>query len=488
MKSPFLFLVLCLALVGCKDIFGPDGKGEYPQLWVRQTGVILDVGQESQLSAKIHRGPRELVEDAAGARWWTDDGDVLRVDGSGSITALAPGRATVWVQLKGARDSGTVVVRGSTPEYRTRWASVEVGEESTCALTTDMRAYCWGSDYFGAIGDGVRRQWTLTYAPVKVSGGHTFAEVDVGRDFACGRTAAGDAFCWGDAMIVGTRRGQEEHVLSPAHVRFSQPFTQLRTGDGHICGLVENGRAYCWGINAHGEIGDGTVGIDNHRYVPTPVQTDLRFEEIVPGHYKTCALAQSGAAYCWGMSEDGRLGTGRIEGDRPLPTPVARGHEVFQSLTGQSHTCGTTREGTVHCWGPNRWLQLGYAPPDDALAPVLLDEPFGFERVFAGTVTTCGVSSVGRAYCWGWNQDGNLGTEVPVTEVCGGVDQVPCSKDPLPVSGNFHFVQISASMTATCGITVDGALYCWGSNEFGQLGNGSLVESSPIPVRVADPL
>jgi alpha-tubulin suppressor-like RCC1 family protein len=483
-KAFLLPVVALLATSACGDVLGPGEQ--FPHLWISQTGVILQVGEEAQLGARLLRGARAGVEDVRSARWWTSDQGVVQVDESGRVTAARPGRATVWVESAGARDSGTVVVLGSAAEHRTRWQSVEVGETATCALDTAGRAYCWGWNYWGELGNGTRRQWTMTHAPLRVAGGHTWAEVDVGRDFACGRTPSGEAYCWGTALVAGSRAGQEDHVLLPRRIPFSGAFVQLRTGDGHVCGLVSDGRAFCWGINAHGEVGDGTAGISNHRYQPTAVATQIRFQEIVPGHFRTCALALDGRAHCWGMGDNGRLGTGQHEGIVPLPKPVAGNHE-FLALEGSNHTCGTTSRNETYCWGPNTWRQIG-VDGTYALGPRRLGSELPFQSLFVGAVTTCGALPDGTTYCQGWNRDGNLGTNEPVTEVCGGVDRIPCSSRPLAVAGGLGFRHLSASMSATCGVTVDDALYCWGSNRFGQLGNGSLLSHSPVPVRVADPL
>jgi len=88
----------------------------------------------------------------------------------------------------------------------------------------------------------------------------------------------------------------------------------------------------------------------------------------------------------------------------------------------------------------------------------------------------CGVAAGGSAYCWGWDLAGELGQ--------GSV--VDSSVVPALVTGGLTFATVSSGSQFTCGITTAGALYCWGVNGDGQLGNGS-VTNSATPIRVSNP-
>lgn len=471
-------LVLCFA-TACD--FATDPGGDEPRVWIGESSVILQVGDVGRLSARYQKSPRRSVVPLAVASWHTSNEGVLRVQSDGSVEALVPGVVTVWTEHGGAADSVTVVVRAGAPTYTTKWAAVAVGDETTCAVTSDGRGYCWGGDYFGAIGDGVHRQWTHAHAPVALAGGIRLSSVAVGRFHACGLTATGEAYCWGDAnVLLGADRADPVNV--PRRVEFSGTFSRLGTGENHVCALDRNGAAYCWGLAAFGELGDGVLGILT-RVRPHPVKTDLRFSQILPGHSRTCSLALSGHAYCWGLGSLGYLGNGSNE-SFAVPVKVS-GSYVFTEISGVSHTCGNDTEGVLRCWGPDTWHQIGTGS-EYAVVPVDASAAKQFESVAAGSVTTCGIAADGRTYCWGLDRYGNLGSGAVAPDRCG-IDQSPCSRQPLEVAGGLQFTMLSMSTTASCGITVDQALYCWGSNERGQLGNGSLVESSNSPVRVADP-
>ena len=92
----------------------------------------------------------------------------------------------------------------------------------------------------------------------------------------------------------------------------------------------------------------------------------------------------------------------------------------------------------------------------------------------AGFYHTCGVTTNGAAYCWGDNTSGQLGSGISATT----------SSSPVAVTGGLTFKAVSAGFSHTCGITTAGAAYCWGSNQSGDLGNATTGGLSATPVAV----
>jgi len=137
------------------------------------------------------------------------------------------------------------------------------------------------------------------------------------------------------------------------------------------------------------------------------------------------------------------------------------------------------------CWGSNSNLEID-STGGQVLIPTPVAESQVLSHVFGGAGTTCGLDEAGAALCWGSDEDGRLGSASTPGERCD-LGSIPCSSQPLPVQGGHGFRTLSPGRWSTCGITVDDALYCWGSNRFGQLGDGSTAEWSSVPVKVADP-
>jgi hypothetical protein len=174
------------------------------------------------------------------------------------------------------------------------------------------------------------------------------------------------------------------------------------------------------------------------------------------------------------------------------PRPVTGDHR-FRSLADVGvfgRTCAIGEDDRTYCWGS---LGYGLDHLDEELvrtpAPLLQDP--GFRRVFTGGAggankVQCGIRADGIALCWGWNTpEGILGTTT-VGDTCR---TSPCNTHPVPVAGDHRFRDLSIGTRSACGVTVEGALYCWGDNRAFQLGLGRPdIESSPLPTRVPDPL
>ncbi|MEX2157053.1 MAG: Ig-like domain-containing protein [Gemmatimonadales bacterium] len=362
------------------------------------------------------------------------------------------------------------------PEPTSSFLSVSAGGLKTCSLTASGKVYCWG---LGPLGDGSTASSSV---PVAVTGGLTFSAVTAGNFVSCGLTTTAAPYCWGSLEASSSSS-------APAAVRGGHQFYAVTIGDGfgpgHACGLTASGAVYCWGNNRFGQLGDGTTSGDEVqngwpvRTVPVAVAGGLSFAAVTAGLFHTCGLTTSGTAYCWGDNESGLLGTGSTASYSSVPVAVAGGL-TFTSL---SNRCGVTGSGAAYCWGPNGAGGLGDGSTTSSLVPVAVIGGLTFSSVTSAG-HSCGLTTNGAAYCWGSNSDGQLGTgdaNGPEKEAC--YQQTPCSTRPVPVAGGLRFAALSAGGQTTCGVTQGGTTYCWGDNRYGQLGNGTTINSSE-PVQV----
>src|SRR6266566_2191997 len=135
---------------------------------------------------------------------------------------------------------------------------------------------------------------------------------------------------------------------------------------------------------------------------------------------------------------------------------------------GGYHTCGVTSSDAAYCWGDNASGDLGSGTtPDSAIPSPVVAGELAFGTVSTGNHFTCGITINGAAYCWGDNSSGQLGNTTTTN-----------SKTPSAVAGGLSFATISAGLSHTCAVTPQGAAYCWGLNDNGQLGNGTSTNSS----------
>jgi alpha-tubulin suppressor-like RCC1 family protein len=194
----------------------------------------------------------------------------------------------------------------------------------------------------------------------------------------------------------------------------------------------------------------------------------------------TCVTTDVNAAYCWGKNQTGQLGDSSTT-DRLTPVPVVGGLRFTSVSAGFSHSCGVTAAGAAYCWGYNGYGELGDGNSNTvALTPVAVAGGLTFSTVAVGWDFTCGLTTAGAAYCWGRNDQGQLGNG----SVTACAYSANACTTPVPVFGGWTFTALSAGTYHACGITAAGAAYCWGGNQEGQVGNGgtSIRVSAPVPV------
>jgi len=299
------------------------------------------------------------------------------------------------------------------------------------------------------------------------------AKVVGGSGHTCAVGSSGGMYCWGDNVYAQVGDGtSEERWTAVAVVGLGGNAQMAGAGGSHTCASTTAGAARCWAYNWFGQVGDGT---DTDRDLPTPVLgLGSGVQAIATGMIHSCALA-GGGVKCWGANGFGQLGDGS-DTQRLSPVQVSGLASGVQAIaTGGEHTCALTSGGGVKCWGANDYGQLGNNTTTEQYAPVnVTGLASGVVAISAGRFHTCAVTSGGGAKCWGANENGELG-DGSNTE----------RHTPVDVSGLASGVaSIAAGYGHTCARTNGGGVKCWGSNSWGQLGNGSGSDSD-VPVDVS---
>jgi alpha-tubulin suppressor-like RCC1 family protein len=231
----------------------------------------------------------------------------------------------------------------------------------------------------------------------------------VGGAFTCAVLHDGTVHCWGFNNRGQLGDGSLSTRLAPVAVAGLEDVVGLATGAIHTCALLGNGQVSCWGGNAVGQLGDGTT---TDRLVPTPVVGLPSAVAVAAGLGHTCALLADGTARCWGKNDQGQLGTG-ITGNMTVPVTPLDLTGTALIATGGDHTCSSLVSGEVRCWGDNGVNQASHLSGDQ-LSPVtvVLSSLVPLRSVIAiatGNSHSCALQSSGAVYCWGANQSGQLG-------------------------------------------------------------------------------
>jgi alpha-tubulin suppressor-like RCC1 family protein len=363
------------------------------------------------------------------------------------------------------------------PVHALKFRQVSGGGVHTCGATLDDRAYCWGSNFGGQLGDGTT---TDRLRPVPVAGGLQFREVSTGTHGSCGLTLDDLAYCWGLNSFGELGNGTTNPSLTPVAVAGGLRFRQVSTAGIYSCGVTTGDQAFCWGAGAPFRF---DVFLD--RYRPFEVGAGLRFREVSAslvssalGQF-TCGVTLDDVAYCWGDNGFGQLGIGSVGGLIWAPVQAAGGLQLRQISAGATRTCGVTPDRLAFCWGANWYGGVGDGTYNIIRsAPVPVAGGLRFRELSdGGEYHICGITLAGRAYCWGGNFSGQVGDGTTTNRLT-----------PVAVATRLRFSQLGTGTDHTCGVARGHVAYCWGSNRFGQLGDGTTNPSlTPVPVAAPAP-
>jgi alpha-tubulin suppressor-like RCC1 family protein len=410
--------------------------------------------------------------------WASSDVAVATVTATGVVSGLAPGKVTITATSEGVTGSLEVPVA-----YL--FTDVAAGSDYTCAKTTGSAAFCWGAGDRGQLGIGSTS--SSEPVPVAVSGGLRVVTLSANRASGFGRhTCAlleeGAVACWGDGALGQLGNGGSELSTTPVVLSGIPSMSAVVVGNAHTCAIAaEDATAYCWGLNSDGQLG---IGDTLNRNRPTAVVGGLHFRSIAPGTHHTCATTTDGDLYCWGGNPN-REYTVDTTGASLTPVPVAAPSALeFRTVSaGSYHTCALAEGGAAYCWGGGYEGQLGSGNLESSLTPVPVSGGLVFSSLNAGLFHTCATTAEHKAYCWGYNESEQLG-QPRVRDCADGL--FSCRPAPTELSGAVSFVTLSGSTQHTCGVTPSREIYCWGDNHAGQLGDGTVTDHT-TPVLVESP-
>jgi hypothetical protein len=356
-------------------------------------------------------------------------------------------------------------------EQRGLARKVTVGTQHACALLETGGVRCWGGT--GLVGDGTR---ALRATAVDVRGlGSGVLAVSAGGLHTCAVLEGGTVRCWGDNSRGQLGTGDTQPALEPVDVPgLGANVVAVATGQHHSCALHAGGQVTCWGANDRLQLGGGTDTHSTRAVLVDGLPENLT--ALSAGATHTCASTAAGEAWCWGSNTSGELGDGQAGVDRSSGPVRVQGltGPVRAIAAGGGHTCARVGDGEVTCWGSNVTGALGDDTALDSVMPVRpVGLPPGIRQVRAGWAFTCAVGLDGGVRCWGQNQSGQLGDGTLLHRAA-----------PVNVTGLEDTAEdVAAGMTSGCAVLRDGRVACWGGNALGQLGDGTQTDRvAPVMV------
>lgn len=369
-------------------------------------------------------------------------------------------------------EGGGPLDAATTPE-----ASVELalGFNHTCARKLDGRVRCWGENGAGQLGDGVPFEAgarSPALVPQLVVGIDDAVQLAAGVGHACAVRRSGAVACWGLNSFGQLGDGTTTRSSSPVAVKNLTDAIAVACGTSFSCALRRGGEVSCWGANYSGQLGDGTK---SDRPEPAPVASLSGAIGVAAAEHHACAVLSGGAVTCWGQNDDGQLGNGTVV-ESLTPAPVPSLSDVAQVVSAARFSCARQRSGQVSCWGANDVGQLGTGVANAAPNPSpALTRVSDAVAVWVGYEHGCAVRRSGQVACWGAADRGQVGSGTAVADA-----SIP---EPTTVVGLSGALGISTGGDHSCATTRTGAVFCWGANTLGQLGDGTK-NSSPSAVPV----
>lgn len=319
--------------------------------------------------------------------------------------------------------------------------------------------------------------------------------VSTGGFHTCALRSDGTVECWGSDSSGQLGNGNPlTNSSTPVIVSGLTNVTQIAAGKYHTCALRNDGTVWCWGENAYGQLGNSSttdsstpvevlgVGGTEHLMGVTEIDADGQF---------TCALINDGTVRCWGHDQAGQLGIGSANNNAnrtPLAVVGVGGHGTLGNVThitvGANHACALISGGTVDCWGLDDHGQLGNGgaiPGTNSASPVQVEGPSGagyltgVTEISGGRMHVCVLRSDSTVYCWGRNETGELGDGTMISK------SVPVRSGDIDTA-----TQVSAGEYHSCARLQDGTAQCWGAAAFGQVGDGTTADTD-TPVTVIGP-
>jgi len=396
------------------------------------------------------------------------------------------------------------------------YSTLSSGGWTQCVISEDTRVVCWGNNAQGKRGLGGGIGNASETPPGKagpwvvgnLSGG--MLEVSAGAWSTCSLKHNGEIWCWGGGEFGQLGTGTDvclDNMVStcnsatnypPAKISLPLGKTAVSLSDanqGHFCAILDTGEGLCWGWNHAGQLGDGTectggswdsnynnptpagCNANNGRYTPVIVDdsnfpTNSSIISISTGMAHSCAIIDNNDLYCWGRNDGGQLGIGSTDtGDFPTPQYVDSG--VVAVATGNEHSCALYNNQMVKCWGKNDQGQLGTGNLYYQNSPTAINLSSNIALISLETAynLNCVISEDNTPYCWGANQWGQLGNYDPNDSR---------QESPLTVEDNLSVIAISLNGDTVCGIKTDSNstshnhrdVFCRGQSFKGQMGDG----------------
>ena len=352
--------------------------------------------------------------------------------------------------------------------------SISGGQHHSLALKSDNTVAAWGQGAFGQLGTG---NLNNAPTPVAVSGAKNtgIVAVSAGGFFSLALKTDGSLISWGDnthGQLGNNLQGNINSTTAPVDVGVTFKFTSIATGSNHSLALRDNGAVYSWGDNRKKQLGNTAPNTTT----PTEVPGTSNTVAIAAGENHSLALKSDGTILAWGDDEFGQLGDNATNSSSFTPVTVQGATNIVAIAAGRSFSLALKSDGTLLAWGANFSGELGDGSVVDRFTPVAVggSNSNNIVAISAGLNHSVALRKDGTVLTWGSDEFGQLGDGTALED----------KSTPVVIGGASTVVAIAAGGFHTLALKADGTMLSWGKDDLGQLGNNAALENQTSPVSV----
>ncbi|MDR6880987.1 S-layer homology domain-containing protein [Bacillus sp. 3255] len=416
---------------------------------------------------------------------------IQEIRGGKGFTVILKKDGTVWTwgnNLRGKLGSGLSNRNQATPvSGLSGITAIAVGSSHSLALKSDGTVWSWGENTFGQLGDGSTIDRST---PVQVSGLTHVTAISAGNFHSVAIKDDGTAWSWGDNTYGQLGDGTNNSTNKPVQVTGNIVSVKaVASGAYHTLALDQDGIVWAWGDNFFGELG---YGYDQNR-LNTPIMatnSNWHITQIAAGFDFSLALKDDGTVLTWGLIDSDPATmysaiTTNTQDIHKFPVLITGLDHVAQITAGSSHAIALKDDGSVYTWGNNTSGQLGVGTGYDGktwnrVFPSHVSDLPEIAGIGAGSNFTFAIDQEGMLWAWGNNSYSQLGDKTLNNQAAPVQTQVNEWLNPPVVKPGEGTVLMKApkvqNLTASESDTFliqNNRLYGWGSNTFGQLGDGT---------------
>ena len=386
-------------------------------------------------------------------------------------------------ELEDAASGALGAVLGKTLAPR-RYLAAGLGEHNLLA-DDGGGAWAWGDNEFAQLGNG-GFDFVFPYGaagPIAVLGPNGFSplrdvvEVAKGSNHSLARKKDGTVWTWGSSWGAGHGGN---FVLLPTQIAGLTEAAAIAGGGLHSLVARRDGSLWSWGYNDVGQLGNGTIGTTTVPGSITPVRVGLdRIRAVAAGEGHNVVLKSDGTVWAWGGNLYGEVGNGSFQASGvPNPAQVIGLSDIIAIAAGAYHGIALKRDGTVWSWGANFSGQLGdgsvsSSSPFGKPLPVQVSGLTDVASIAAGGYHSIAAKRDGSVWAWGNNRYGQLGNGT----FAGAFG--PGQPVPARVPALANVVEVSGGFYHSLAMKIDGSIWAWGRDWYGELGDGTTTTTSP---------